>query len=331
MSRLDTREARSVRAQSTEHSARTPEAPPRQLAKNASTRDRLMQAIPPVLGVPAKAVLAWPRYWGQVRAARRGFGAHGSAYPQNVLFVAGLPKSGTTWLKKMLVSYPGFAEVMPAPLATYEWRKGESHSYELSDRTFSSLHDALVIMKLHVHGSDNNVRVLRDAGLRYVVLHRDLRDVAVSFCHYVKRTPWHGEHTLYRDLHIEDGLELFAKRTLPAYAEWVRTWRERRDPERSIEIRYEAMLDEPQVTLARVARLFELDASAGTIDRIIRENSFNRLSGGRTSGVEGKASFFRKGVAGDWKNSFTDRLRELYRPVVGDLLVDLGYEHSLTW
>jgi hypothetical protein len=99
----------------------------------------------------------------------------------------------------------------------------------------------------------------------------------------------------------------------------------------SIEIRYEELLDEPEVSLARIARLFELDASTETIEWIVAATSFNRLSGGRTTGQEAKASFFRKGVAGDWKNSFTDRLRELYRPVVGKLLVDLGYEEGLNW
>jgi hypothetical protein len=231
----------------------------------------------------------------------------------------------------MLGSYPGFGELMPPRLAAYEWLRGESHSYQLPASTFSRLDRMLVLMKLHVEGSEHNVRVLRDAGVRYVVLHRDLRDVAVSYCHYVQRTPWHGEHRVYAGLHREDALELFARRTLPAYAAWVRSWRKRRDPERSIELRYEEMLAEPEVSFARVARLFGLDASSATIERIVEANSFRSLSGGRAGGQEARGSFFRKGVAGDWRNVFTDRLRELYRPVVGELLVELGYEREVAW
>ena len=48
-------------------------------------------------------------------------------------------------------------------------------------------------------------------------------------------------------------------------------------------------------------------------------------------GEESTESFFRKGVAGDWRNHFTPELKALYKERVGDLLVELGYEADLSW
>jgi len=36
-------------------------------------------------------------------------------------------------------------------------------------------------------------------------------------------------------------------------------------------------------------------------------------------------SFFRKGVAGDWRGLFTEHDREVYEQVAGQTLVELGY------
>jgi Sulfotransferase domain len=64
---------------------------------------------------------------------------------------------------------------------------------------------------------------------------------------------------------------------------------------------------------------------------IVYERSFSRLAGGRRPGEEDVTSHHRKGVAGDWRNHFTDahveRFKELYNPV----LVRLGYETDDRW
>jgi len=62
----------------------------------------------------------------------------------------------------------------------------------------------------------------------------------------------------------------------------------------------------------------------------VRAASFERLAGGRSRGQEA-ASFFRKGVAGDWKNVFTERNKQDFKAAAGDLLIELGYEEDGDW
>ncbi len=61
------------------------------------------------------------------------------------------------------------------------------------------------------------------------------------------------------------------------------------------------------------------------IQAIIQENSFKNLSKGRMQGAENIQSHYRKGVAGDWKNYFTEGHTAYFEKSFGDILEKLGY------
>lgn len=286
----------------------------------------LAKSLPPPVARAAKRIGVYPRYYRQALACRAGYRAHGTRYPHPVLFVAGLPKSGTTWLKRMLASYPGFHELLIPDVAAYELHTGGSHDYDLPDDTFRRFDRMLVLSKMHVHGSPHNAALLRAAGVPYVVMYRDLRDVAVSHYFYVRQTPWHPEHPFYARLALPEALIAFAQRTAPAYAGWLRLWQANRDPALSLVLRYEDLLADTHAELTRVADHFGLDSSPATIAAVVAQHSFSRLSGGRTAGQSDAGSFFRKGVAGDWRNHFTPELNALYQEIVGPEPVEFGYE-----
>jgi hypothetical protein len=287
--------------------------------------------LPPPAARLAKRFAVHPRFAAQAQACREGFKEFGHLYPQKILFVAGLPKSGTTWLEKMVASWPGFHELLIPDVAAHELRTGGSHDYDLPANTFTRMKGMLVLSKMHVHGSPNNAKVLRDSGINYAVLFRDLRDVAVSNAFYVRNTPWHPEYPHYAGKDTQACLEAFAKRTLPAYAEWVRSWQRNRDSERSVILRYEELLADPRECLRQIATLFQLDASDERINEIVEANSFKRMSGGRDQGQDDGKQFVRKGVAGDWVNHFDDRLRAVYKDAIGDFLIEFGYEEGTDW
>ncbi|USN99864.1 MAG: sulfotransferase domain-containing protein [Phycisphaeraceae bacterium] len=289
------------------------------------------RALPPAAARFAKRLAVYPRYAVQAKRCREGFRTYGDRYPQKILFVAGLPKSGTTWLEKMLSSWPGFGEVLIPEVAAHEMRQGGSDRYDIPENIFARFKNMLVLTKMHVHGSEHNARVLREAGVRYVVLFRDLRDVAVSNTFYVRNTPWHPEHPHYAGKDVADCLAVFAERTLEDYANWVRLWAQNADPVVSVILRYEEMLVDVETCLRRVASLFELDASDATIREIAEKNSFSRMSGGRSRGESSDSNFVRKGVAGDWRNHFTPALCDLYKAKIGRFLVDFGYEPDESW
>ena len=287
--------------------------------------------LSPWVSRPLRKWTVRARYRQQREACRQAYNKHGEDYAHPVLFVAGLPKSGTTWMERMLASYPGYQEMMIPEAVDCEVENQGSHDFELPVDLFGRLENILAVLKLHVHGSRHNARVLREAEVPYLIMYRDLRDVAVSHVFYVQRTPWHPEHPDYEGLPIEDGLRHFGNTLLPEFVDWIRSWHANRDSERSLIVRYEDLLADTVATFREVARLFELPDDPDTVESIVEAHRFENLSGGRDRGENADDSFFRKGVSGDWKNHFTPQLKTQFKEVAGQALIDFGYETDMDW
>lgn len=245
----------------------------------------------------------------------------GYLYPNRILFVAGLPKSGTTWLENMLGAFPGYTIIPDPKITVWGYAKGGSHQFELSLDYFRKVSQALAIVKVHCPGSANNVRILKNLEIPYVVMYRDLRDAAVSHVFYVKRTPWHVEHPHYKNKDIKSGLEHFGNTLLPEWAAWIQSWQRNRDKTRSIIVKYEEMKAKPVEVFSRIVQHYELPDK--NIESIVERFRFEKM--------KQKGSFFRKGKAGDWKNHFDDHLKGLFKEKVGQFLVQEGYENDLDW
>ena len=293
--------------------------------------ESIARKLPPVVTRLGKRFAVKLRAKNQFAACKEGYKKYGDRYQQPILFIAGLPKSGSTWIEKMVASYKGYHEFLLPTIAKYELATGGSHDFELPIGMFNNMKNMLVLTKMHSHGSVNNVQVLETAGINYVILHRDLRDVAVSYHFYVHNTPWHPEHKLHRNKGVQEGLEVFAERMLPAYIDWVNSWKNNANPKHSVQLRYEDLLVNPVLEMTKVATLFELDNSVETITRIVEAHSFKNMSGGRKRGESSSSAFARKGVAGDWKNHFTPELRKQYGKVLAAFLIENNYETDSDW
>jgi hypothetical protein len=263
----------------------------------------------------------WPRFWSEMSQAKQGYRSHGSKYAKPVLFVAGLPKSGTTWLESMLKSYHGFHAMGHPANTSWELTHNGSHNFEIPAGFFESFEGGLCVIKLHCHGSQNNLQRLAEAGVPYVVLYRDLRDAAVSHVFYVKRTPWHPEYPMYKDLDIHQGLAHFGRTLLPEWRDWIRSWRAGADAANSMVVSYERMKAAPMERMEQVADLFALPKEP--LPEIVDACSFQNMKKG--------GSFFRKGKSGDWMNHFTPELRQQFGDVIADDLIDWGYESDDQW
>ena len=182
---------------------------------------------------------------------------------------------------------------------------------------------------------------------------RDGRDVAISNVHAVwqnardKGGPvdLEPESLQKRDAYLEDRRDFLAGDesifTEGQIRQLARSWSERVGRgirqgrrlfgERYLEVRYERLLHDPR---SELTLLFEFlgarDCSPEVVARAIEENTFEKL-GGRSRGQEEPGSFYRKGVAGDWKEVFTKRDKQIFKEEAGELLAELGYEKDLDW
>jgi hypothetical protein len=97
------------------------------------------------------------------------------------------------------------------------------------------------------------------------------------------------------------------------------------------EVTYEGLLKDTKGQVGRLVRFLGAMSDEEIVRRCVRKASFEKLSKGRKRGEEDSTSFFRKGVAGDWKNVFTEKDREIFKEEAGALLVKLGYEEDDDW
>jgi hypothetical protein len=97
------------------------------------------------------------------------------------------------------------------------------------------------------------------------------------------------------------------------------------------EVTYEGLLEDTKAQVSRLVRFLGGSSDEEIVRRCVRKASFEKLSKGRKRGEEDPTSFFRKGVAGDWKNVFTEKDKQIFKEEAGTLLVKLGYETDNAW
>jgi hypothetical protein len=149
------------------------------------------------------------------------------------------------------------------------------------------------------------VQLLDEAGLLYVVMYRDLRDVAASYFFYVKRTRWHPDRLAHRELDAKGGLLRFGRTPLPAYVTWIRQWRSQRDLDWSMIVRCEDYLKDTKSVFWAPTALYDLDAEHSENSEMVDAHCFDQTSGERDRGNQDMSIFLSKGVSGDWKQHFT--------------------------
>jgi hypothetical protein len=101
--------------------------------------------------------------------------------------------------------------------------------------------------------------------------------------------------------------------------------------DRYAEVRYEDLLEHPHQEVRRLLAFLGVHTEGKLVERCVSSASFEKLSKGRERGQEDPSSFYRKGVAGDWKNYFTEEDRRIFKEEAGELLIRLGYERDLGW
>lgn len=248
---------------------------------------------------------------------------HHRKYSQNVVFIAGLPKSGSTWLRDMFCTLPGFYGFQPDHITPT--------NYDLRDDTFRAYDHLLAVLHLHTRWSPENERVLRSEGLRYAIIYRDIRDAAVSWYFFASKIrSTHYLRDSVAHLSFDEGLDYYIDHFLASEVNWIRDWRQHRDPAMSVEITYEKLRADTLGLFGDACRFICGDVPAAVIEHAVARNSFERVSG-RKPGQEDQKSFARKGISGDWRNHFNEKHKARFKDIAGDLLIELGYETDNNW
>ncbi|GEM_PF-3216694 len=251
-------------------------------------------------------------------------------YPRNIIFIAGFPKSGSTWFARMLAGIDGFAPFTPRRWATKpakEWKP----AHDLYPGVFEEFAHRLAVVKGHTWGTEDNVALLRASGLRYFVTVRDPRDQIISSYWYIRSRPLHREWKLAQALSLEEFIThklnsgVYAREELA----WLRSWVDRLGEEQAALIRYEDLLADTCRIMRMACAHLGFACADEEIRAIVERNSFARLAG-RPRGVEDRSSFVRKGVTGEWRTVFNEAQKRQFARIGEDVLSRFGYAPTLS-
>jgi lipopolysaccharide transport system ATP-binding protein len=181
---------------------------------------------------------------------------------------------------------------------------------------------------------DQFERVRVPAGSRRFIVIRDLRDTLISayFSLKISHSPLDPQMVQYRSLLVglkqADALLRMIRQVCTPMATIQRSWLNGPDEL----IKYEDLLDHEGELFPRLLiEHCQLPLGRQALAKIVAANRFEARTGGRKPGAEERRSHERKGIAGDWKNHFTDKVAKAFRETYGDLLIATGYEQDDRW
>ena len=255
----------------------------------------------------------------------------GNKYPQNIIFITGLAKSGTSWIANIFSSLDGFDRFIPLGWRTFGPLRPERiyDMYDLYPNIFNEFRHRLAVIKGHTWARPNNINMLKASGLKYLIPVRDPRDKIISQYWYIRNRPNHWDHTLACSKSLNEYItyKLNSGEYENQSIEWLRMWMKYRDNEKSIIIRYEDVLDNTNVQIRNALGFLEIECCDNDIRRIIEKNSVGRYSG-RNRADGNSESVYRRGIYGEWKEVFDDQQKEMFRQIGEDTIEALGYEQT---
>lgn len=167
---------------------------------------------------------------------------------------------------------------------------------------------------------------------RFVII-RDLRDTLVSayfsikFSHAVIAPVIAIRRATLRSLSVEEGLMYLMDEWLQNSARIQASWVESGEEI----IRYEDLLEDDVEILERtLLDKCRLPVSRERLRQVVQSNRFEQITG-RQRGEEDVTAHRRKGMAGDWQNHFSPRVKEAFKIRYGGILIATGYEKDLNW
>jgi hypothetical protein len=155
---------------------------------------------------------------------------------------------------------------------------------------------------------------------KFLLIVRDGRDCAVSgWFHNLRSSPEWAKKYGSLDIYATSIADIWAAELAKAqeFAD--------RHVDRTRQVRFEDLVTNPEGTLAGIFEFLGLEAPQSILRHCRAQASFVKLSGGRHPGREDRGSFFRKGVPGDWRNHFSDKVDAEFQKRAGTWLDRFGY------
>lgn len=275
---------------------------------------------------------------------------------RQLFFVGGAPRSGTTWLQHLLDSHPEvscrgealFGKHLATPLEALMKQRSEALSaknaavfrglggYPLpAPEDVEFLLGTAVLLALERQSAGKPCRAVGEKtpenvflfarlkslfpAAKLIAIARDPRDVLASAWHFFRK-PVPGED--------EGAAKIaFIRSALPSLDNGARTMLALRKehPSDCLIVTYERMHAAPATVAAELFRFLGVSDDARVVAECVARTSFAAMSGGRSPGEKQDGSFFRSGVVGDWRSTFSPEMNAMMLRELGWMFPGFGW------
>ena len=280
-----------------------------------------------------KSSAKWFRWrWRRFQAKKRWGRVDIEKVP--IVFGNAMPKSGSHLLTQVLNGLPDIGPFVNPGLPPVN--RTESNTPRTKEAIVRSLRalKAGDIRYGYLHAVNPYLKLLTQDGWATIFIYRDPRDMLVSHVFYAtEMNEQHGMYQYYNEyLHTMEerinaaiegvnvpGYELASVRQrYDSYLGWL-------DEDGVLPVKFEDLILARKETIFRIIDFLNERGFRSIISKSEEAQILESAIQPRKSGT------FRRGEPGNWREYFTEKNKQRFKEIAGDLLIRLGYEQNNQW
>jgi hypothetical protein len=208
--------------------------------------------------------------------------AHRKASNATHILIACFPKSGSTYLSRLLVEITGFPHV--GLVQYYEHNEPDIYKPALENAAQKN-----TITQQHVKGTVNNIALLKKFNIKPVILTRNIYDVVISIYDHIENTdhriPLGYVHKQYFEMTRESKIDFIIKIILPWYFNFFVSWIEASQEIETLWLSYDELFSNQRDTVEKILNFYSLPINPEKIEEAM-------------PAVKGKKTRFNVGISG---------------------------------
>ncbi|KAJ0059702.1 hypothetical protein NL108_011187, partial [Boleophthalmus pectinirostris] len=158
---------------------------------------------------------------------------------------------------------------------------------------------------------------------KVIYVMRNPKDVLISAYYYYESVDYHANPGPLKEFWHK-----FLEGEVP-YCSWfdhMKGWLNMEDKSHILYVAYEEMIQDLPQVVRRIAEFLEKPLEKEQIDRIADRCLFKNMKNNKLPSTFDHSKFFRKGIAGDWKNHLSEEDAQYFDSVYKEKMKDIDFK-----